>query len=615
MDNYPDTFAFVQIHMGSDGYDTAWGNARRAFYTDVTGWPTTFFDSTVKHAGSHTYPIYQSEFLSRQTIPTDVTIAQTGDLVSGQTYSVQAEVCIEAGGTGKTMRIYMVQVLDYWPLTSDTPSGASYSRNGFKQAAYAYGTEPDITLAPGECQTIVEEFTFDARSWASQEDIKIIVWAQEPQSSSPPSDRAEVFQAAVMHWPFPPSGPANDDCDHAMVATNGVYSGSTEEATTSGLASCGDSDTSPDLWYSYRAGDDGTLVVHTCSSSYDTVLSVHSDCPGTVGNELGCNDDSDNCGVGSDKSYLSLPVTEGEVYMIRVAGHAGTNGVYLLNIDGPVDVTAPSPDPMSFSSPPAGSSASEIEMMATEATDVGSPPVEYEFDFVSGGSGGTSSAWQASREYTDSGLAPDTAYTYRVRARDGALNETDYSGDETAYTLAATPNKPTLSNYSVTRMDLDVNPTGNPGHTEFAIQCVTSPDPNWSGMYVDASGYPAGSAQEDAVWETDAEWGVITLRGMIADTNYCWRVKARNQDGIETDFCGWQCHKTTTEPTISGDLDDDGDVDLGDYAIFANCLAGPEVTTPPGDCSADEFNWADVHPDDNVDLWDFAKFQELFIEY
>ena len=593
---YPDTFAVVEYHLW-DEYEEPWGSWRgETFYaSEFEGTPCFPLDGL-----SDAWPIssYESNFLLRQAVDTDVTMELFGDLVEGDTYRITATICIEGGGTGKTMRIYMVDVLDNYPPSKP------YHRNTFRQAA---ATE-NITLAAGGCQEVSKDFTFDAISTASQDDIKIIAWAQVPSDPGP----AEVYQAAVMAWPFPPSGPANDDCDHAIAATNGVYSGSTEQATTSGLASCGDSDTSPDLWYSYRAGDDGTLVVHTCSSSYDTVLSVHSDCPGTVGNELGCNDDSDNCGVGSDKSYLSLPVTEGEVYMIRVAGHAGTNGVYLLNIDGPVDVTAPSPDPMSFSSPPAGSSVSEIEMMATEATDVGSPPVEYEFDFVSGGSGGTSSAWQASREYTDSGLEPDTAYTYRVRARDSALNETDYNDGEAAYTWAVTPSKPTLSNYSMTRMDLDVDPATNPTHTKFAIHCVTSPDANWSGKYVNTSGYPAGSAEEDAVWQTDSEWGVITLRGMIADTNYCWRVKARNQDTIETGFSGWQCHTTTAEPTIPGDLDDDGDVDLDDYAVFVDCLGGPGVTTPPGGCSADEFDWADVQPDGDVDLEDFATFQEVF---
>jgi hypothetical protein len=56
----------------------------------------------------------------------------------------------------------------------------------------------DITLAPGECDTLTKTFTFDETSWSRPEDIRIIAWAQKPESSSP----AEVFQAAILSGPF-----------------------------------------------------------------------------------------------------------------------------------------------------------------------------------------------------------------------------------------------------------------------------------------------------------------------------------------------------------------------------------------------------------------------------
>ena len=50
-----------------------------------------------------------------------------------------------------------------------------------------------------------------------------------------------------------------------------------------------------------------------------------------------------------------------------------------------------------------------------------------------------------------------------------------------------------------------------------------------------------------------------------------------------------------------------GDADLDDYAIFAECLAGPEVTTPPGSCMATQFDSSDLTGDGDVDLADFGR--------
>ena|GEM_PF-2701933 len=63
---------------------------------------------------------------------------------------------------------------------------------------------------------------------------------------------------------------------------------------------------------------------------------------------------------------------------------------------------------------------------------------------------------------------------------------------------------------------------------------------------------------------------------------------------------------------LPGDLDDDGDVDLADYATFEGCLVGPDVLTPPGGCTQEDFYQADMDHDGDVDLGDFSEFQEAF---
>ncbi len=54
------------------------------------------------------------------------------------------------------------------------------------------------------------------------------------------------------------------------------------------------------------------------------------------------------------------------------------------------------------------------------------------------------------------------------------------------------------------------------------------------------------------------------------------------------------------------DLDENGQVNLDDFSIFAGCLAGPGASFPAG-C-----DYADLEKDGLVDLRDFAEFQQLY---
>ena len=204
LDDYPDSVTLVQAHVVGE-YATTWGANRFWYFYYFSATPSLCFDGVDRLVGSYsiitqTYSWYCSRYLARQGVFTDVTITLSAAHVSDSTYEITARVCVEPGGTGKTMRICMVQVLDHWPAYP------TYHRNGLKQAA----TTADVTVAPGDCQDLVRVFTFDSDSWTAKNDIKIVAWAQEPLTSYP----AEVYQAAWMGWPLVPvPGDFDDDGD------------------------------------------------------------------------------------------------------------------------------------------------------------------------------------------------------------------------------------------------------------------------------------------------------------------------------------------------------------------------------------------------------------------
>ena len=53
-------------------------------------------------------------------------------------------------------------------------------------------------------------------------------------------------------------------------------------------------------------------------------------------------------------------------------------------------------------------------------------------------------------------------------------------------------------------------------------------------------------------------------------------------------------------------------VSAPDFGIFAECMAGPEVTDPPLGCDPPDFVAADLESDGDVDLADFVEFQMAF---
>ncbi len=134
------------------------------------------------------------------------------------------------------------------------------------------------------------------------------------------------------------------------------------------------------------------------------------------------------------------------------------------------------------------------------------------------------SGWQSGdNTWTNDDLDVNTSYPWKVDYR-------NQSGDIvgtytfTAYTLAETPGKPILSAYrsgNSWSITMEVNPLRNPDYTEYVVTV--------NGDYSDKIGGVSGTEN----WQTGIDWNYNNAE---AGKTYTVRSKARNGDGIETEF-------------------------------------------------------------------------------
>lgn len=191
-DLYPETLALLQEHVSEyDVYAIQWGKDRFLSYGGG-GIPVGWFDGVTRVGGiTGGYDAYLNAYLARAAGPTDVTLELGGIPVEGPTYAFQARVGLEAGGTPKLVRLYVIRALDHYPLPTNV-----FDRNCLMEAA----AFEDISLQPGQMRTIERTLTFDTTSWAQPENIRVLAWVQAPGSSGP----REVFQARQIAWPIQP---------------------------------------------------------------------------------------------------------------------------------------------------------------------------------------------------------------------------------------------------------------------------------------------------------------------------------------------------------------------------------------------------------------------------
>lgn len=122
-----------------------------------------------------------------------------------------------------------------------------------------------------------------------------------------------------------------------------------------------------------------------------------------------------------------------------ITGEYGTSDPNMSN--EPNDIIAPMPNPMRWAVVPDANTTTTISMEAAAAYDNQGGDIWYEFARLNTSGnptgqlnvnstdapGAVTSGWLTKRSWTDTGLLPNMAYSYRVRAKDTKGNKTDWS--------------------------------------------------------------------------------------------------------------------------------------------------------------------------------------------
>ncbi|HNQ23244.1 MAG TPA: hypothetical protein PKK06_09140 [Phycisphaerae bacterium] len=603
LNNFPQSFAFVQIHHG-DNYATTWGNTRANFYTDFGAYPTSYQDGMLQREGAYGYSTYYNDFITRRAVSTDVTIELTGMQVSGATHEIRANVCLESTGTAKTVRIYIVQLLDYWPTV------VNYSRNGFKQAA----TTQDLALTPGQCQQVTRTMTFDANSWADPNNIVIIAWAQEPQSTSPPADRAEIFQGAIMHWPFlvdcnhnsindpcdvncgTPGGPCDvagcgqsDDCnannvpDECEPDCNG--NGVADECDISGGASL---DCQPD-----GVPDDCQLVNNECNGN-----GIPDDCDIASGFSLDCDGNGvpDECQPDCNHNWVADPCDITSGYSLDCQSDGVPDECQLEDND---------------------CNGNDVP----DECDVMPLPAQTLFNLDSNPGWSTQGLWAFGQPTGGGSHLRDPSSGYTGTNVYGYNLNGDYTSNMPVYYLTTSAiDCSTLSSVELRfrrwlgvekfdRASIQVSTDATTWTTVWQNPSDATISENaWSYHTYDISGVADAQPTVYIRWGMGPSDGSVTYPGWNLDD-----IAIAGLQGLDLDGNG-NGVPDGCESLAGGDFDGDSDVDVDDYVDFIECLTGPN-----GSLNSHIPGWVaacleafDANADGDVDLADYAEFAASF---
>ncbi len=142
-------------------------------------------------------------------------------------------------------------------------------------------------------------------------------------------------------------------------------------------------------------------------------------------------------------------------------------------------------------------------------------------------------SWTSNALLTDSGLTPNTQYTYKYKVSDKVGNTSDYSQIASVYTLANQPADLKVTGGDGDSIKLSWSANNNPNGTEYCIAAFDS----------------TGKVIKQNTWTTQL---TDTITGLNALDSYIIKVKARNVDKVETDWFEVETSQTVID-TIKSD--------------------------------------------------------------
>ncbi|MDD4972573.1 MAG: GDSL-type esterase/lipase family protein [Paludibacter sp.] len=270
-------------------------------------------------------------------------------------------------------------------------------------------------------------------------------------------------------------------------------------------------------------GSTNTNISQTGSSGieYSTDNSTWADATQETGGD-GLTGLTSTASPGTDHTFVwdsttDLPTTEDSTVYLRIRPNDGTTSAadWVTSNAFAVDNVAPS----SVSAPTFGAiSTSSIQITKpSTVTENGSGLYQWQARRNSSTELGYNAT--STTSVSDSDLSPNTQYTYDAKFKDNQNNASSYGTQASKYTLIQTPSE--ISFDTITANSLTISASGT----------LSNLSSGSSGLYfAETSGNTGGS---DSDW---TQTNSYQNSGLSENTQYTFKVKARNGDGTETDY-------------------------------------------------------------------------------